>query len=221
MRVENEEKPILQVKNLNLNSGQTLIVSGESGSGKTTFLNLISSLETPNSGKIWWDDKDICTLNPIQKDKFRAQNLGIVMQNFHLIKNLSAIDNIMLLNLFLDGDNIKKDYALSLLEQVGIKNPNLEVKFNSRGQMQRIAIARALSNNPKVLICDEPTASLDLENSQNIANLLENFASKNSITMIIATHDNKIKSKFKNILEIKKDEAVVWNGNLAGDGDEI
>ncbi len=210
IKAKNEEKPILEVENFHLKSGENLIVSGESGAGKTTFLNLISLVEIPTSGEIWWDKTKISSLNETKKDKFRSQNFGIVMQNFHLIKNLSAIENILLLNLFLNNKRVSKEFALSLLKEVGINNPNLKLKFYSRGQMQRIAIIRALATNPKVLILDEPTASLDTKNSKMIINLLTNFTNTTNTTMIIATHDENIKNNFKNILDIKKGVPIKW-----------
>lgn len=210
IKAKNEEKPILEVEIFHLKSGENLIVSGESGAGKTTFLNLISLVEIPTSGEIWWDKTKISSLNETKKDKFRSQNFGIVMQNFHLIKNLSAIENILLLNLFLNNKRVSKEFALSLLKEVGINNPNLKLKFYSRGQMQRIAIIRALATNPKVLILDEPTASLDTKNSKMIINLLTNFTNTTNTTMIIATHDENIKNNFKNILDIKKGVPIKW-----------
>ncbi|MCZ6171994.1 ABC transporter ATP-binding protein [Campylobacter ureolyticus] len=210
IKAKNEEKPILEVKNFHLKSGENLVVSGESGAGKTTFLNLISLIEIPTSGEIWWDKTKISSFNEAKKDKFRSQNFGIVMQNFHLIKNLSAIENILLLNLFLTNKRVSKEFALSLLKEVGVNNPNLKLKFYSRGQMQRIAIIRALATNPKVLILDEPTASLDTKNSKMIINLLINFTNTTNTTMIIATHDENIKNSFKNILDIKKGVPIKW-----------
>lgn len=213
LKVENEKNPILEVKNFYLKSGENLVVTGESGAGKTTFLNLISLLELPNSGEIKWGDVKTSTLTQTQKDRFRNLNFGIVMQNFHLIKNLSAIENIMLLNLFSTNKPVKKELALDLLNEVGITNPNLKLKLYSRGQMQRIAIVRALSCSPKVLILDEPTASLDKFNSDLITNLLTNFTNKTNATMIIASHDETIKNSFKNILDIKKNESINWQSN--------
>lgn len=210
IKAKNEEKPILEVENFYLKSGENLVVSGESGAGKTTFLNLISLIEIPASGEIWWDKRKISSLNEAKKDEFRSQNFGIVMQNFHLIKNLSAIENILLLNLFLTNKRVSKEFALSLLKEVGVNNPNLKLKFYSRGQMQRIAIIRALATNPKVLILDEPTASLDTKNSKMIINLLINFTNTTNTTMIIATHDENIKNSFKNILDIKKGVPIKW-----------
>ncbi|QKF65327.1 ABC transporter ATP-binding protein [Campylobacter corcagiensis] len=213
LKVKNEENPILEVENLYLKSGENLVVTGESGAGKTTFLNLISLLEFPTSGEIYWGNVKTSTLNQTQKDRFRNLNFGIVMQNFHLIQNLSAIENIMLLNLFSTNKPVKKELAMHLLNEVGITNPNLKLKLYSRGQMQRIAIVRALSCAPKVLILDEPTASLDKFNSNLITNLLTNFTNKTNATMIVASHDETIKNSFKNILDIKKNESINWQSN--------
>ncbi|MCI6989172.1 MAG: ATP-binding cassette domain-containing protein [Campylobacter sp.] len=208
MSVKNEKLPILSVDNLSLNSGSSLVVRGESGSGKTTFLNLISAIETPSSGEIWWDEIDITKLNSKQKDEFRALNLGIVMQNFYLSLDMSALDNILLLNLFLKNKAITKEKACEILNLVGISNFTKALKFFSRGQMQRIAIARALCLDPKVLICDEPTASLDRQNAINIAKLFKQIA-KNK-TLIISSHDENIIAEFENVLTIEKNKPINW-----------
>lgn len=208
MSVKNEKLPILSVDNLSLNSGSSLVVRGESGSGKTTFLNLISAIETPSSGEIWWDEIDITKLNSKQKDEFRALNLGIVMQNFYLSLDMSALDNILLLNLFLKNKAITKEKACEILNLVGISNFTKALKFFSRGQMQRIAIARALCLDPKVLICDEPTASLDRQNAINIAKLFKQIA-KNK-TLIISSHDENIIAEFENVLTIEKNKSINW-----------
>ncbi len=180
------------------------IILGSSGSGKSTFLNLISSLDNPNSGSIIFNGLDICTFNESQKTFYRRKNIGFIFQFFNLIPTLSVKENIFLpleLNNLLNDEY--KNYALGLLDQVGLLDRLETMPENlSGGQQQRIAIVRALVHKPDLIIADEPTGNLDLETASTIIDILSPLIDQTDTTLIIATHDEKLQSISDNVYAV-------------------
>jgi putative ABC transport system ATP-binding protein len=180
------------------------IILGSSGSGKSTFLNLISSLDNPNSGSIIFNGLDICTFNESQKTFYRRKNIGFIFQFFNLIPTLSVKENIFLpleLNNLLNDEY--KNYALGLLDQVGLLDRLETMPENlSGGQQQRIAIVRALVHKPDLIIADEPTGNLDLETASTIIDILSSLIDQTDTTLIIATHDEKLQSISDNVYAV-------------------
>lgn len=166
-------------------SGELLFLSGESGSGKSTLLSILSTLLTPSSGELFFDDKNIATVKDM--DSFRQREIGFIFQFHYLISYLNIYENIAL--------GALKDYKqeiMPLLEKLGIANLSHRYPNElSGGQRQRAAVARALINQPKVIFADEPTGSLDSKNSAIIYELLSQ-ATKNGTTVIVASHDMSI-----------------------------
>ncbi|MBS1180464.1 MAG: transporter related [Proteobacteria bacterium] len=186
-------QPVLAIDALTVPGGGRLAVTGASGSGKSTFVNLVSGLERPDRGTIRWRDTDITTLSESGRDRWRATNVGLVMQDFHLFPGLAAIDNVLLpARLAHAATTDVKTRALELLARVGLSRPNQSVETMSRGEMQRVAVARALLRRPGVIIADEPTASLDTEAGAEVSRLLLELAEQEGATLIVVSHDERL-----------------------------
>lgn len=191
-----EKIVVLNNVNFEVMEGDFIVLMGPSGAGKTTFLFIISALEKPSFGTVLWENIPLNELTDGEIQKYRLKKMGLVFQNYYLIPSLTAIENVMLPMLLLN--EYKKDEiflrARNLLESVGIeqKRHNDLVGSFSGGQMQRISIARALANDPEIIIADEPTGNLDTKNSKNILEIFQNINKKLGKTIIIATHETKI-----------------------------
>lgn len=178
------------------------MILGGSGSGKTTLLHLIGGLLKPRKGSIQLAGTDLTSLSAQALDHFRGQQIGIVFQKPHLISSLSILDNL-LLSQYLGRKKIEKKDAVAVLEQLDIAElKSRKIHQISQGQAQRVSIARALLNKPKLLLADEPTASLDDVNCGKVISLLKKQAESSDSTLIVATHDQRVKSEFKNTLAL-------------------
>ena len=183
---------VVAIKNITLEikKGEFFAVTGHSGSGKTTLLSLLGLLTTPSSGRVFYDDEEISSYSDGWKTKFRKRHLGVIFQQYNLLSNYLAWENVALPLLCSDtSKNVRKKSALNLMEKFGLeKRADFKVAHLSGGEQQRIAIARALITDPEVLIADEPTASVDSETKKVI---LESFNSLRHVgeTLIVATHD--------------------------------
>jgi putative ABC transport system ATP-binding protein len=180
--------------NLEINDAAFIAVVGPSGSGKSTLLNLLGLNDYPTSGKIFIDDADISLLSSGERRKIRLFRMGFVFQTFNLLPTLNALENVEL-PMALAGKPRKeqREKALNLLEAVGLGNRLYHrPKELSMGEMQRVAVARALANNPEIIIADEPTGELDSKTAKEIIALLFDINRKEKTTVIVATHDEKI-----------------------------
>ena len=196
-------KPVLHIDALSIAAGEMVAISGASGSGKSTFVNIITGLERVCQGKVVWSDDDIAGLTETRRDQWRGQNVGLVMQDFHLLPGLSAIENVLLpvrLSRAMSRDYGKR--AGKLLKKTGLKRPDQSIDTMSRGEMQRVAIARALLRKPGVIVADEPTASLDPENAEAIGHLLVDLARAEGATLIVITHDRLLAGRLDRRLEL-------------------
>lgn len=175
---------------LSIRAGECVILSGISGSGKSTLLSLIGALDRPSSGKITVDGELISKLPDLHASAFRANRIGIVFQHFNLLESLSVEDNVMvpLINSGLRMDTIKAMAEESMQRASIIHKAKQDVASLSGGEKQRCAIARALVHDPKIVLCDEPTANLDKENSLKFIGILEVLHELGK-TVVIATHD--------------------------------
>jgi len=203
LRVKNLEfkvanKTILNKQNFSVSKSKHLIISGSSGSGKTTLMNLMSGLLKPTSGFITFEDNDFSKLTEENIDQIRSKNFGFIFQRLHLIKHLTVEQNILL--------GLNKDQSPNideLLDDIGLKNKHTQLAKNlSFGESQRVAIARGIINSPKVIFADEPTSSLDDKNTKKVLELIFSQAKKNNSTIIISSHDERVKKFFKKIQEI-------------------
>ena len=187
---KNKTIKVLNDVSFNFESGKIYSIVGPSGSGKSTLLNLLSLIDTPNSGVIKINDNKIDFENKIENDNIRAKKIGIIYQDKNLLSDFSAIENVYLPNLLLSNDHT---LSINLAKKI-IKNVGLSSRLNhfpselSGGENQRIAIARALINNPEIILADEPTGSLDFENAKQIFELLIDLKNKKRI-IIFATHN--------------------------------
>jgi ABC-type lipoprotein export system ATPase subunit len=180
--------------NFEADENQLIAIVGPTGSGKTTFLNLIGLNDYPTSGRVFLDNIDASLLSNSERRKIRLFRMGFVFQTFNLLPTLTVIENVEL-PMALAGKPQKeqRENALRLLEAVGLHSRlHHRPKELSVGEMQRVAIARALANNPEVIIADEPTGELDSKTSKEIITLLFNIKRKEEKMVIVATHDEKL-----------------------------
>ncbi|RZJ87872.1 MAG: ABC transporter ATP-binding protein [Chryseobacterium sp.] len=187
--------PNLNFADWEIQDEEQWLLLGASGSGKSTLLNIVSGLLKPTSGSVKLNGTEIYSLSLKDMDRFRGQNIGIVFQKPHLIKSLNIYDNVALAS-SLAGIKLDKARIFSLLASLGLENKKRNFPDElSQGQLQRVSIARALLNNPSLLIADEPTSSLDDENAENVIDILTEQAKENHASLVIATHDKRVRNR--------------------------
>ena len=194
--------PSFEFPDLDLNRAQTLVILGRSGQGKTTLLHLLAGLSVPLAGSIVINDTDISALSARKMDWFRGRHIGMIFQQAQFIRSITVIQNLQLART-LAGFQADSELANSLLAELGIaehkdKLPDLL----SVGEKQRASIARALMTNPMVVLADEPTSALDDENCQMVADLLQKTVTGRGAALIIVTHDQRLKVRFPNSVEL-------------------
>ena len=199
---DKHKKPTLQIKELEISPKEHLFVQGKSGIGKTTLLNLISGIHLPSEGEITVLGKNLAKLSATQRDTFRANEFGIIFQEFNLLPFLSLLENIQLPFLFAKDKKYNPQQAIKLLQQLNFDKSILSQPICqlSIGQQQRVALARALISGAKIILADEPTSALDEENRDNFLDLLFEFGKES--TIIYVSHDKGIASRFDTILEL-------------------
>lgn len=195
---------VLKDINYEFEIGKTYAIKGKSGSGKTTLLSLLSGLEKCSIGNIYYEGKN---LNNINLDKYRNSYIGIIFQSYNLLPHLTASENIILsmdINHYKIKD--KKAEALKLMEKVGLKSEyaSRRILRLSGGEQQRIAIARSLSYNPKIILADEPTGNLDHETESEILKIFADLAQKENKCIIIVTHSESVCKNVDVVLELQK-----------------
>ena len=175
-----------------ISASDFVFIVGRSGSGKTTFLNLISGILDPTQGQVFFEDQDISSMNDTDKSFYRNESIGFVPQSLAYLPNLSVFDNVRVPFFLFNRDGDSEGRALSLLELMDIAHLKDEMPQNlSGGELKRMLIARALMNSPKLLIADEPTANLDKETSETVMNLIKSV-NKLGTAVLIVTHDSEI-----------------------------
>lgn len=177
--------------------GVTYGIAGPSGCGKTTFLHLITGLDKPSLGSVWYNDRNITTLSSVQQEQWRAENLGIMFQYPYLIKELSVIENVMLPGLILGKPDAQvREHAMELLKQVLLKDKAHNCpSLLSGGEQQRVTLARALCNSPAFLIADEPTAHLDKKTAGAIIDVILDMSQEYNMGLILVSHDTNLLHK--------------------------
>jgi putative ABC transport system ATP-binding protein len=192
---------VLSIDQLKVPKGAQWIITGQSGSGKTTFLNLVSGILTPDSGSITVSGTDITRLSEAERDRFRADKIGIVFQTFNLLQGFSARENVLLGMLF--ADQVDPARADSLLARVGLTDKRHDSPDRlSVGQQQRVAIARALANKPEILLADEPTGNLDPKTGESIIELLKEVCREHGTTLLCVTHQPQVMASFKDVTDL-------------------
>ncbi len=209
--IDNKKHYILKKINLKIKNGECLILKGVSGSGKTTLISIIAGLDKPSSGKVLVGGEAVSKLPDLHLSRFRAQKIGIIFQDFNLINTISLIDNLIAAQVPLNKSlkEAKKSAEEALQKANILHKKDKKPSELSGGEKQRGAIARALVNNPDLIICDEPTANLDRENSLNFIKTLETLH-KEGKSIIVATHD----PLFENLNFLHK-TAEIKNGQIA------
>lgn len=179
-----------------VNNGEQWLLLGQSGSGKTTLLHILTGLLKPAAGEIKINDTNLYSLSSKKLDEFRGQHIGIVFQKPHLIKSLNISENLILAQSFagLATDKNRIEEVLASLDMAHKKNAYPQEL--SQGQLQRVTIARAVINKPTLLIADEPTSSLDDKNAEAVLALLKEQSELNKATLVVATHDKRVKDSF-------------------------
>ena len=175
-----------------ISASDFVFIVGRSGSGKTTFLNLVSGILNPSQGQVFFEDEDISSMSDTAKSFYRNESIGFVPQSLAYLPNLSVFDNVRVPFFLFNRDGDSEGRALSLLELMDIAHLKNEMPQNlSGGEVKRMLIARALMNSPKLLIADEPTANLDKETSEKVMNLIKSV-NKLGTAVLIVTHDSEI-----------------------------
>ncbi len=189
--------------NLTIYKGEFVVITGSSGSGKSTMMHLVGCLDVPSQGSVFLEDKNIVLLNKSQIAKIRGKKIGFIFQQFNLIQTLTALENVMLPMEFQDNYSKAEEKAKGLLELVGLKERMHHKPTElSGGQTQRVAIARALANDPEIILADEPTGNLDSESGENVISMLYNLHKEQGKTLIIITHDANFISKSKKMARV-------------------
>jgi|SRR3989338_1443237 len=195
---------------LSISQGDFVAITGSSGSGKSTMMNIVGCLDLPTKGLVYLDGKDISELSESDLAQIRAKKIGFIFQQFHLIPTLSALENVMLPLEFQDvpSDTArKKSIEILNLVELGDRVHHLPSQL-SGGQQQRVAIARSLANNPDVVLADEPTGNLDSVAGANVIGILQSLWKKEGKTIIMVTHDLKLASHAKRIIQLKDGQIV-------------
>ena len=190
---------ILDVEHYQLDQGEQAILIGNSGGGKTTMLHVIAGIATADEGKIEIDGLDIMRLFEPGRDRFRAEKIGYVFQTFNLLSGFTALENVLLGMTFARGKK-DTDRAKKLLDRVGLSH-RLHHKPNalSVGEQQRVAVARALANRPRLLLADEPTANVDPSNQQQVIDLIRGTCDEENVALLMVTHAMEVAEQFKRV----------------------
>jgi putative ABC transport system ATP-binding protein len=196
---------VLKQIDLQIFSGELLVMVGPSGSGKTTMLNLIGGLDTPTAGQVWYRERDISDSTPRELTKYRRETIGFVFQFYNLIPNLTARENVMV------GTEISSNPmdVDEVLELVGLatRGDHFPAQL-SGGEQQRVAIARALAKNPELLLCDEPTGALDYETGKKVLRLLVDLKNRLGKTVMVITHNAAIAEVADRIVRLRSGQIV-------------
>jgi putative ABC transport system ATP-binding protein len=210
--------------------GELIAVMGPSGSGKTTFFNMIGGLDSPTSGRVFIDEVDVAQLNAVELAFLRCRKIGYIFQSYNLVQYMTALENVTVPMVFAGlGAEEAQSRGMALLRLVG-----LDQRWHHRpmqmsgGQQQRVAIARSLANNPAILLCDEPTANLDLRTGREILDLLVSLNRERGVTIVCATHDHRMLDLCDRMMWIRdgqiervrrRDEVMIEVGSIDGENE--
>jgi len=193
---------VISFPEFNLNKGEHCLLLGQSGSGKTTLLHLLGGLLRGYSGSIKIDSTELSTLSESDIDRFRGANMGFVFQKNHLLSALTVEKNLLMAP-YLSDKKVSSERIDAMLNTLGLAEiKNSSVTKISQGQAQRVAIARAVLNSPMVILADEPTSALDDLNCERVITLLLQVAKENHATLIVATHDQRLKNKIEKQIQL-------------------
>ncbi len=192
---DGNDQLIVDVPSFEVDAGQQVAIAGTSGSGKTTFLNIIAGLLAPTSGEVVWDGEVVSSLGEAKRDAWRARELGYVFQTFNLLGGYTALENVTLGMMF--GPGPDREFATSLLERLGLTDRlGHRPAQLSIGQQQRVALARALANRPRLVLADEPTGNLDPRFALEALGLLRELCREQGAALICVSHDPRVLDDF-------------------------
>jgi putative ABC transport system ATP-binding protein len=201
---DGEWLPILDVPRLEVAAGEQVVIRGRSGGGKTTLLNVIAGLATPDVGRIIINGTDVTRLPEAIRDRFRARHIGFVFQTFNLLAGFSALENV-LLGMTFTGQRHDPVRAKELLSRVGLGHRlSHKPAALSVGEQQRVAVARALVNRPVLLLADEPTANIDPTHQQQVIDLLREVCRDENVAMLLVTHSDEVASQFERVEHLEE-----------------
>jgi putative ABC transport system ATP-binding protein len=194
---------VVDIEAFSLEEGEQAALAGESGSGKTTLLNLIAGILAPDEGKVVLAGRDMASLTEARRDLWRARNLGYIFQTFNLLQGYNALENVELGMMF--GRGMDRAAAASLLQRVGLeKRLRYLPRQMSVGQQQRVAVARALANHPRLVLADEPTGHLDHGRAMESLALIQEICRENGAALLLVSHDREVLSRFKRVEDLSK-----------------
>lgn len=193
--------PVLNIAHFEMQPADQVALIGQSGGGKTTLLNIVSGITQADAGIVQVTGTDITRLHEVARDRFRAERIGIVFQMFNLLPAFTALENVLLGMTF--SGRADRKYAQQLLEQVGLsKRMSHRPGQLSVGEQQRVSVARALANRPRLMLADEPTASVDLAHQETILKLLRDACTENKVALLLVTHSQEVSSQFDRVEEL-------------------
>ncbi len=194
---------VLKGIDIKIEQGKIYALLGVSGTGKSTLLHILGTLDKPDKGKVFFFDTELTALSENQKAKFRNEKLGFVFQFHYLMSELTALENVSL-PAWIKGKKNSRETAEKLLVEVGLQDKlHRKPSELSGGEQQRVAVARALINEPEILLADEPTGNLDRKNAENLFALFQELTARKNIGILIATHDKLLAEKSNTVFEIE------------------
>ena len=201
-KLNGDDIRVLKNINFEIKKNERVALIGESGSGKTSILMLMSGLENPSKGSIIFENQDFSKISEEQKTKIRKKKIGLVFQQFYLIPNYTALENVMF-PMQINKVKNEKEKATLILSDLGLyhRKNNLPSEL-SGGEQQRVAIARAISFNPEIILADEPTGNLDKKNTEIVADLLFNYSTKKKISLFLVTHNTNLAKKCDRVINL-------------------
>ncbi|MDW8221013.1 MAG: ABC transporter ATP-binding protein [Bacteroidota bacterium] len=198
------ERFVFYVEEFTLDAASELVIVGESGTGKTTLLHIIAGIIAPDTGVVRFEKTDITKLSEVQRDRFRAMHIGYVHQTFNLLQGLTALENVLVASMFADVPvRESKERAVMLLQKLGLEQKMYHrPRELSVGEQQRVAVARALINKPKLLLADEPTANVDAKNARGVIEMMRSLAIHDETSIMTITHDPAVQAMFPHSVPI-------------------
>ena len=208
---------VLDIDHFRIGAGETIGITGPSGSGKSSLLYVLTGLERPQRGSVEWNGLDIAGLTESARDRWRQGAVGFVFQDIHLFPHLSALDNVLLPATFRHAviPRTVRERGRALLAQVGIEARPGPAALLSRGEMQRVAVARALLLAPALLVADEPTASLDADSARAVGSLLRRLCREAGCTLLVVSHDTDLLTPLDHIYSLRNGHLARWRAAAA------
>src|SRR5688572_28319802 len=215
---EGERVTIVNVPSFTIGADEQLALRGESGSGKTTFLNLIAGILAADGGRVSIDGADMTALSEPKRDRLRAEKLGYIFQTFNLLQGYTVLENVVL-GMSFGPRGADRAHARQTLERVGLGDRLRHFPRQlSTGQQQRVAVARALANRPKLVLADEPTGNLDRKRSREALSLVREVCEENGAALLLVSHDERVLAQFEQVRDFVNVNRPRVSGDLDHEG---